>query len=118
MKAFRIIQIIVLVVIVAYLFLVNNYNPTWTELPFLFSLPSAVVIAIALAFGWLIGWLFGLSSTWGKTREVSRLKKRVAELERNEPTVTAVNIGREPEAPVIPDRSPAVSGGNSEYENL
>jgi uncharacterized integral membrane protein len=116
-KALRIVQIILLLALVAYLFLISNYNPTWTELPFLFSLPSALVLGIALAVGWLIGLLFGQSGTWSKNREVSRLKKRVAELERQEPKVTAVNISRDQEPPVIPDRT-AAGPANSEYENL
>lgn len=121
MKAFRIIQIVLLLIVVAYLFLINNYNPNWTELPFLISLPSAVVIALAILIGYLAGWAFGRSSTWGKTREVSRLKKRITELEKGEPRVTAVNISRDAEPPVIPDRAPGTSTtqrNTSEYENL
>jgi uncharacterized membrane protein (DUF485 family) len=119
-KALRIVQIIVLVILVAYLFLMNNYNPEWLELPFLISLPSALVVGIGLLLGWLVGWFFGQSASWSKNREVSRLKKRVAELEKQEPRVTAVNITRDQETPVIPDRT--VAGTNSrttsEYENL
>jgi Lipopolysaccharide assembly protein A domain len=117
-KALRIIQIILLIAVVAYLFLINNYNPNWTELPFLISLPSALVIAVGVLLGYLAGWLFGRSGTWGRTREVSRLKKRLAELERSEPKVTAVNITRDQEPPVIPDRTPTTQKGTSEYENL
>lgn len=122
MKALRIIQIILLVVVVAYLFLINNYNPNWTELPFLISLPSALVLAIGILLGYLAGWLFGRGGTWSKNREVSKLRKRVTELERSEPTVTAVNITRDSETPIIPDRSPApnttTQRNTSEYENL
>jgi uncharacterized protein (DUF2235 family) len=35
-KALRIVQIIILLALVAYLFLMNNYNPQW--LPYLFTL--------------------------------------------------------------------------------
>jgi hypothetical protein len=118
MKALRIIQIILLIIVVAYLFLINNYNPNWTELPFLISLPSAVVLSIGILLGYLAGWVFGRGGTWSKTREVSKLKKRLAELERSEPKVTAVNITRDAEAPVIPDRTGTVQRGTSEYENL
>jgi uncharacterized integral membrane protein len=122
-KALRIIQILLLIIVVAYLFLINNYNPSWTELPFLISLPSAIVIAAGILLGYLCGWLFGRSGSWSKNREVSRLKKRIAELEKSEPRVTAVNITRDAETPVIPDRSPApntptTQRSTSEYENL
>ncbi len=118
MKALRIIQIILLLIVVAYLFLINNYNPNWTELPFLISLPSALVLAIGILLGYLAGWVFGRSGTWGRTREVSKLKKRLAEFERSEPKVTAVNITRDAETPIIPDRTGTVQRGTSEYENL
>jgi protein-S-isoprenylcysteine O-methyltransferase Ste14 len=117
-KALRIIQIILLLVVVAYLFLINNYNPNWTELPFLISLPSALVLAIGILLGYLAGWLFGRSGNWGKNRETAKLKKRLAELERQEPKVTAVNITRDTETPIIPDRTGTVQRGTSEYENL
>jgi uncharacterized integral membrane protein len=119
-KALRIVQIIILIALVAYLFLMNNYNPQWLELPFVISLPSALVVGIGLVVGWLVGWAFGQSGNWSRNRELSRLKKRVAELEKQEPRVTAVNISRDAETPVIPDRT--VAGPNSratsEYENL
>jgi uncharacterized integral membrane protein len=120
-KALRIIQIILLLIVVAYLFLINNYNPSWTELPFLISLPSAIVIASGILIGYLAGWAFGRSGTWSKNRELSKLKKRVAELEKGEPRVTAVNISRDAEPPVIPDRTPSTPTtprNTSEYENL
>jgi uncharacterized membrane protein (DUF485 family) len=119
-KALRIVQIIILVALVAYLFLMNNYNPQWLELPFLISLPSALVVGIGLLLGWLVGWFFGQSANWSKNRELSRLRKRVADLEKQEPRVTAVNISRDPETPIIPDRTaaPTSSRATSEYENL
>jgi uncharacterized membrane protein (DUF485 family) len=119
-KALRIVQIVILLALVAYLFLMNNYNPQWLELPFLISLPSALVVGIGLVVGWLVGWAFGQSANWSKNRELSKLKKRVAELEKQEPRVTAVNISRDPEPPVIPDRTVAGPGSRatSEYENL
>jgi uncharacterized integral membrane protein len=120
-KAFRIIQIVILVALVGYLFWLNNWNSQWIELPFLISLPSGVIIGAGILLGWIIGWAFGGSGTWSKTREVSRLKKRIAELEKGEPRITAVNISRDAEPPVIPDRAPgtATTARNmSEYENL
>jgi uncharacterized membrane protein (DUF485 family) len=119
-KALRIVQIIILIALVAYLFLMNNYNPQWLELPFIISLPSALVVGIGLLLGWLVGWFFGQSANWSKNRELSKLRKRVADLEKLEPRVTAVNISRDPETPVIPDRTVGNTNprATSEYENL
>ncbi len=118
MKALRIIQIIILIVFVGYLLWVNNYNRTWIGLPYLIDLPIGVVLGAALFLGWLVGWTFGRSGAWSKNREVAKLKKRLAELERSEPKVTAVNITRDAEPPVIPDRTGTVQRSTSEYENL
>ena len=116
MKAFRIIQIIILIAVVGYLFWFNNFN-NWIELPLLFSLPAGLVLGIAIALGWFIGWLGGRTTLWGKGREIKKLQKRVTELETQNPTVRATKITEESGTPIIPDRS-----GNfqtdSEYENL
>jgi uncharacterized integral membrane protein len=117
-KALRIIQIIILIALAGYLVWVNNYNREWIGLPYIIDLPVGVVLGAALLIGWLVGWLFGQAGGWSKNREISKLKKRVAELERQEPKVTAVNITRDAEPPVIPDRTGTVQRGTSEYENL
>jgi hypothetical protein len=122
-KALRIIQILILIALVGYLLWINNYNREWIGLPYIIDLPVGVVLGIALFLGWFVGWLFGQTGSWSKNREISRLKKRVAELEKGEPRVTAVNISRDAEPPVIPDRTPAPSTSttprnSSEYENL
>lgn len=122
MKAFRIFQIILLVVLVGYLLWVNNYNREWIGLPYLIDLPVGLVLGAALLIGYFFGWLFGQAGGWSKNRELSKLKKRVAELERNEPKVTAVNITRDSDTPIIPDRAPTPGTtpqrSTSEYENL
>jgi hypothetical protein len=115
-KAFRIIQIILLVMVAAYLFWLNGFNPTWIEIPLLFSLPAAVVIGIGMLLGWLVGWLGGRSALWGKGREVKKLNKRIAELESS-PSVRTSKVTEESAAPIIPDRSGNFQS-DSEFENI
>lgn len=119
MKALRIVQIILLLALVGYLFWINT-SGQWISLPYLIDLPVGIVLGAGIFLGWLVGWFFGQMGTWSKNRELSRLKKRVAELEKQEPRVTAVNISRDSETPVIPDRTVASTNprATSEYENL
>jgi uncharacterized membrane protein (DUF485 family) len=116
MKAFRIVQIILLVLVIGYLFWLHGFNPTWIEIPLLFSLPAAVVIGIALVVGWLVGWLSGRNALWGKGREIKKLNKRIAELE-SQTMVRSGKTTEESAAPIIPDRSGNFQS-NSEFENI
>ena len=116
MKAFRIIQIIILVAVVGYLFWLNAFNPTWIEIPLLFSLPAAVVIGIGIIMGWLVGWFSGRSALWGKGREIKKLNKRINELETQSPILRATTPANEA-APIIPDRSGSFQT-DSEFENI
>jgi uncharacterized membrane protein (DUF485 family) len=115
-KAFRIIQIILLVLVVGYLFWLNAFNPTWIEIPLLFSLPAALAIGIGVIVGWLVGWFTGRSSSWSKGREIKKLNKRIAELESQTPAIRAATPTGET-APIIPDRS-GTFRTDSEYENI
>jgi hypothetical protein len=115
-KAFRIVQIVVLVLVLGYLFWLNGFNPTWIEIPLLFSLPAAVVIGLGMVLGWLVGWLGGRSALWGKGREIKKLNKRVAELESQTPLRTGKTT-EESAAPIIPDRSGNFQS-DSEFENI
>ena len=115
MKAARVVQFIVLVVVVGYLWWVYSVNQTYTDLPGLISLPAGVVVALALLVGWLVGWLPGRLALWRRRRETTKLRARVAELERAQ-GLEPVGSLREP---AIPDRDepyPVVPGPN--YENL
>jgi uncharacterized integral membrane protein len=116
-KALRIIQILILLVIAAYLFLINNNNASYLDMPFLISMPPALVIAIALVLGWFVGWLGGRAPMWRRNREVSKLQKRITELENQPPVVRATKITEESGTPIIPDRSGTFQT-DSEYENL
>jgi Lipopolysaccharide assembly protein A domain len=116
MKAFRIIQIILLVAIAGYLFWFNSFN-NWIELPLLISLPAGLVVGIGIGLGWLIGWLSGRSALWGKGREIKKLNKRIVELENQTPSIRASRVTEESGAPIIPDRSGTFQS-DSEFENI
>jgi Lipopolysaccharide assembly protein A domain len=117
MKALRIIQILILLVVAAYLFLINNNNASYLDMPFLISMPPALVIAIALLLGWFVGWLGGRAPLWRKNRELNKLQKRMTELENQSPAIRSTKITEESGTPVIPDRS-GTFPTDSEYENL
>ena len=103
MKAARILQALALVALLTYFVLLHAANPTMLILPFFLPAPPALVLAVALLLGWLIGWIPGRVVSWRKSRELSRLERRVAELEQHVPS-----YDKEPfrGAPVIPDRMP------------
>ncbi|MBX3141662.1 MAG: LapA family protein [Trueperaceae bacterium] len=120
MKSVRIIRLILLVALAAYLWLFHTANRQQVELPvfqsFLPPLPVAYVVGFALVFGWLVGFLPARIAAWQRSREVTRLRARVAELESQarpplSERATAVRAGppatypaTEPDVPVIPDR--------------
>lgn len=116
MKAVRLIQIIVVLAAVLYLFLLHDTNDVNVRLPYLMSVPPSLVIIGSLVLGWLLGWLPPTLRGLRRSRELRRLRARVAELERGS---TPPQVG-EPETPVIPDRrpSPGVQQPYSEHENL
>ena len=103
MKAVRIVQILVLVALAVYFILLHAANPTLLNLPFFLPLPPALVVVLALVVGWLIGWLPGRIASWRRSREVQRLRHRVAELEQHVPSYDKTP---EQNTPVIPDRMP------------
>lgn len=101
MKAVRILQVLLVIVLGGYFLLVDAANPTLLSLPFFLPLPPALVVALALVLGWLIGWTPGRIATWRKSRELHRMQRRVAELERHVPSY---DKGAIENTPVIPDR--------------
>lgn len=117
----KLINLIVLFVIVAYLIWMQTEPNGNVMLPFAFGLPPTVVAIIALGIGWSWAWLNDRSEVWAKTREVRRLEKRLAELEQRLPSYDSGYVDRR--TPIIPDRTEtkAASGKRSvvsEYEDL
>ncbi len=120
MKSVRIIRLILLVALAAYLWLFHTANRQQVELPifqsFLPPLPVAYVVGFALVFGWLVGFLPARIAAWQRAREAAKLRARVTELESQvrpplAERATAVRAGppttypaTEPDVPVIPDR--------------
>jgi uncharacterized integral membrane protein len=101
-KALRLVQLVLLIAVVAYLVMMHNANPTNLILPFMLPLPPVAVIVVALIGGWLVGWLPGRLTLWRKKREVRGLQKRVAELEQHVPRYEQGDDKND--TPVIPDR--------------
>ena len=100
MKVARVLLFLILLLLAGYLLLLHNANASYLNLPFLISLPSALVIALALALGWLLGWLPSAVSLWRKERELRRLRRRLLDLEQHRPSYEATRL-----EPVIPDRT-------------
>lgn len=98
MKPLRIVQIVLLVLVLIYLLLLHNQNPTNLAMPFFLSLPPALVIAVALLAGWLVGWSLGRLGRWRQLRELQALQRRIDELEQHLPNF-------DERAAVIPDRT-------------
>lgn len=118
MKAFRIIQIILLIALVGYLFWLNTFpSNNWIYLPLLFSVPAGVVLGAALILGWLLGWFGGRTALWAKGREIKKLQKRVTELEAQTTAVRVVAPENKDATPIIPDRSGNFQA-DSEFENI
>ena len=106
MKAMRILQIALLVVVAVYLVLLHNLNPNLAvDLPLLLPIPVALLLAVALLLGWLVGWLPNRLRLWRQGREVARLERRVHELEEHLPSYDRGGT------PVIPDRDTSAGGG-------
>jgi|GEM_PF-1131830 len=114
-KAVRIIQFLFFALLIVYLILLHNANPSSILLPFLLPLPPAFVIVVALLGGWLMGWLPNRLLLWRRKREIRKLSRRVAELEQHVPTYDKNTQSRR--TPVIPDRHHGRSGGKTPGKN-
>jgi uncharacterized integral membrane protein len=112
-KAVRLLQIVIVLAAGAYLVLLHDMNETEVALPFLVSLPPAVILVLALALGWLLGWTPAALKAVRRGRELKRLRRRVAELEGHESVPLADD---DFETPVIPDRRPTLSDEQDEYD--
>ncbi len=93
MKVIRIVQLILVLALIAYLLILHNINPQTIILPFLLPLPTALVLAVTIILSFLAGWGASFGRIWTLSRENRKLERRLIEL------------GEEPETPVIPDRT-------------
>ena len=93
MKVIRIVQLILVLALIAYLLILHNINPQTIILPFLLPLPTALVLTVTIILSFLAGWGASFGRIWKLSRENRKLERRLIEL------------GEEPETPVIPDRT-------------
>jgi hypothetical protein len=127
-KSVRIIRLVLLLALAGYLWLFHAANRQQVELPILNYLlppiPVAYVLAFALVAGWAVGFVPTRLSLWRRSREVKKLRERVAELEAVSagPPVSRTSVTsprrathspyseHETELPVIPDRGDPYPG--------
>ncbi len=111
MKAVRVVQVVLVLLLALYLWLFHSANPVLVELPltrfFLPLLPASLVVVFALVIGWLLGWMPSAIAAWRRGREVKRLAKELEEANARL-AVPGSTRGKlypyEPEVAVIPDR--------------
>lgn len=113
MKAVRIVQVILVVLVAAYLWLLHSANPDLVRLPladyFVPPVPVSFVVGAALVVGFLIGFVPPRINAWRKGRELTKTRRELEQLRvqlRESDTVvkrTGTYYGV-PEHPVIPDR--------------
>ena len=114
MKAVRILQVIALLLLLTYFVLLHAANPIMLSLPFFLPLPPALVVGFVLVLGWLIGWTPGRVAAWRRQREITQLRRRIAELEQHLPSYDKEPIDN---TPVIPDRMPTEAERASDRQN-
>lgn len=93
MRVVRILQLIGLALLTVYLFILDSANPQTVKLPFLISLPTAWVVALALVLGFVVGWLSLIGRVARFRRENRALNQRL------------IKAGLEPAPPAPPKRS-------------
>ena len=104
MKALRIAQVIVLVLLAIYALLFHNANPGAVQLPFLGQVPPSVLVVSVAVLAWLLAWLPARVRIWSLERKLA-----AAQAERDSLSTDLANARRaEPSDPIIPDRA---SGG-------
>lgn len=110
MKAVRIVQVVVLVLVAVYLAVLHVANPERIPLPGMISLPVALVLAVAIVVAWLAGWAPARVRVWRLERKLSAVRdERDRLLAQLDPARSPSGSG-----PVIPDRvdpRQAVGGG-------
>ena len=100
MKAIRIAQVIVLVLLAVYVAIFHAANPETVRLPGLISLPIALVVAFGMLIAWFVTWLPARVRVWRLERKLATVRsERDRLLDQLHPA--GVEAG---DAPVIPDR--------------
>ena len=77
MKLVRVLQLLALLLLVAYLVLLGYANPQTVRLPLLIWLPTAWVVVIALLLGFVVGWLSLSRRVFRLNRENRGLRQRL-----------------------------------------
>lgn len=107
-KVARVLQILALVLVVGYLVLLGYANPQTIILPFLPSLPTAWVLAVALLLGALVGWLSLSGRVFRLNRENRSLRQRLIkaglEAEPEEPS-GKTGVKARGRVAIIPDKA-------------
>lgn len=103
MKALRIAQVVLLVLVAIYVLLFHNLNRDYVRLPGFLSMAPAFVVTLAALIGWLVGWLPGRLRNWRLKRDLHRVEADRDLLAREIERLQRV----EPSQPVIPDREAA-----------
>ncbi len=77
MRIVRVIQLLVTLALIGYLFVLHSVNPQTIILPFLISLPTSWVLTAALVLGFAVGWLSLSGRVWRLSRENRSLRQRL-----------------------------------------
>lgn len=110
MKGARITQIILLLLVIAYLVFFHFANPVTIELPLLNRWLEPIAVSYIVALLFLLGWLFGSITSrlgvWSQRRDRKNLERRIAELEAEVVSLkpTPAPYTSPQRVPVIPDR--------------
>jgi uncharacterized integral membrane protein len=99
-KAIRIAQVVVLVLLAVYLWVFHAVNPERISLPLAISMPPALIVLIAIVITWMVAWLPARAKVW-------RLQRRLKQVTQERDTLAArfAPEGYVPgDGPVIPDR--------------
>jgi len=99
-KVVRIAQVVAMVVLALYLWVLHSINDQFVTLPFLPSLRPAGLVVLAIAVSALVTWLPAKARIWRLERRLRRVVEERDELRAR----LAQAAGSGAAAPVIPDR--------------
>ena len=104
MKVIRIVQLLCIAILVGFtiwLHLLNQEN--YPNVPLFIDIPVAFLLCFAFSCGWILAYTPSKIMRFRQQREITRLAKRVADLERT------LGIPSSQTRTVIPDRDPTIS---------